>query len=72
MALGGLGSFGMRILTGFRGEIARFVILGARCQGVNHLRVPLCPEVQSRTRHVTYLGSIQPVLKGWPGMRSSQ
>ena len=35
----------MRILTGFRGEIARFVILGARCQGVNHLRVPLCPEV---------------------------
>src|SRR5882762_227563 len=45
MALGGLGSFGMRILTGFRGEIARFVILKARCQGVNHQHVPLCPEV---------------------------
>src|SRR6266404_3162189 len=48
IALGGLGSCGMRILTGFRGEIARFVILKARCQRVNHLHVPLCPEVQLR------------------------
>ena len=34
-------------IDGFSREIARFVILEARCQGVNHLRVPLCPEVQS-------------------------
>ena len=33
-------------IDGFSGEIARFVILEARCLGVNHLRVPLCPEVQ--------------------------
>jgi hypothetical protein len=31
---------------GFSREITRFVILEARCLGVNHLRVPLCPEVQ--------------------------
>jgi hypothetical protein len=33
-------------IDGFSREIARFVILEARCRGVNHLRVPLCPEVQ--------------------------
>ena len=33
-------------IDGFSGEIARFVILEARCLGVNHLRVLLCPEVQ--------------------------
>jgi hypothetical protein len=32
-------------IDGFSCEIARFVILEARFQGVNHLRVPLCPEV---------------------------
>jgi hypothetical protein len=31
---------------GFLREIPRFVILEARCLGVNHLRVALCPEVQ--------------------------
>ena len=31
---------------GFSREIARFAILEARCRRVNHLRVPLCPEVQ--------------------------
>ncbi len=33
-------------IDGFSREIARFVILEARCRGVNHRRVPLCPEVQ--------------------------
>ena len=42
----------MRILTGFRGEIARFVILKARCQRVNHLHVPLCPEVTHLRRQL--------------------
>src|ERR1700720_543883 len=32
-------------IDGFSREIARFVILEARCLGVNHLRVALCPEV---------------------------
>jgi hypothetical protein len=32
-------------IDGFSREIARFVILEARCLGVNHLRVGLCPEV---------------------------
>ena len=33
-------------IDGFSCEIARFVILEARCLGVNHQRVALCPEVQ--------------------------
>jgi hypothetical protein len=32
-------------IDGFSREIARFVILEARCWGVNHLGVRLCPEV---------------------------
>ena len=32
-------------IDGFSREIARFVILEARCLGVNHPRVRLCPEV---------------------------
>ena len=33
-------------VCGLLREIARFVILEARCLGVNHQRVALCPEVQ--------------------------
>jgi hypothetical protein len=33
-------------IDGFSDEIARFAILEAGCLRVNHLRVPLCPEVQ--------------------------
>jgi hypothetical protein len=37
-------------IDGFSREIARFVILEARCLGVNYLRVPLCPEVPQLIR----------------------
>src|SRR5256885_4496178 len=53
-ALTRLGSFGMRILNGFSDEIARFLILEARCPRVNHLRVSLCPEVPRSVESVVW------------------
>jgi hypothetical protein len=41
-ALGALGSCGGPVFGMFLPEISRFVILGARMPGVNHLGVPVC------------------------------
>jgi len=37
-------------IDGFSPEIARFLILEARCPGVNRSHVPLCPEVPQLVR----------------------